>query len=64
MCIRPNHEEDEQELEGTLLSAFRQWKLFMSALLDEEEMKSMNLIEEFCQDTRRQLQDLQDKDML
>ena len=48
MCQRPDCEVDAEELDRTLLAAFRQWETLTRLFLDEDEMKYLDLVEEFC----------------
>ena len=50
--------QEERELSEMLLKLFQQWKSHICGYLHDEEIKRMDWIEEFCQDVRKDLQNL------
>jgi len=58
MCVRPDFEEMEAEHDAHLMALFRAWKAHGNLFLDDEELETMSLVEDLCNDIRRRLPDL------
>jgi hypothetical protein len=51
--------QEERKLSEMLLKHFQQWKSHICGYLYDEGIRRMDWIDEFCQDVRKGLQDLQ-----
>jgi len=51
--------QEERELSEMLLKLFQRWISHLRGYLYDEELERLDWIDEFCQDVREGLQDLQ-----
>ena len=51
--------QEERELSEMLLKLFQRWKSYTCGYLYDEEIKRLDWIEEFCQDVRKGLFELE-----
>ncbi|HRY70079.1 MAG TPA: hypothetical protein P5159_12555 [Phycisphaerae bacterium] len=62
MCDGQTADIEEQRIDDALLEAFRRWKAYMSRGLKDEEMQSVDWIEDFTSGAWFRLTELQSYD--
>lgn len=54
----PDFEQQERELNAAIIVAFDMWKAFLLQFMEEDELKRVDCVDQFCNHVRRRLEHL------